>query len=173
VKNRLRVLRAERYWTQADLAAFVGSTRNAIAAVENGRREPGLSLAYRIAEAFENSIEAIFPKGPGVLDSVPPSQVTTCSLTANRELRCNLEALRAERLWSQTDMAERLGLSVAKIALIERGRLVPDVLLACDIAELLGKSVSDVFPRRTKVSVRSEPPEAPTGTPVAAAHEVL
>lgn len=174
MKNRLRVLRAERCWTQGDLAALVGSTRAAISAVENGRREPGLSMAYRIAEAFDDSIEAIFPKEPGPLESVPPSWVTTrFSRTVNRELRNNLETLRTERLWSQRDLAERLGLPVTKIALIEIGRLVPNVLLACDIAELLGKSVSDIFARRTKVSARSEPPEAAPANPMAAAHEVL
>jgi len=170
MKNRLRVLRAERCWTQGDLAAFVGSTRNTISTVENGRRDPGLSLAYRIAEAFETSIEAIFPKEPGAPESVSLSRVAArSSRTANREFRNNLEALRTERLWSRSDLAERLGLSPTKIALIERGRLVPNVLLACDIAELLGKGVSDIFPHRTHSSSRSEPP----ASPVAAVHEGL
>ena len=58
--NRLRVLRAERNWTQADLAARVGVSRQAILAVENGKYEPGLPLAFRIARAFEKTIEDVF-----------------------------------------------------------------------------------------------------------------
>ena len=58
--NRLRVLRAERNWTQADLAARVGVSRQAILAVENGKYEPGLALAFRIARAFEKTIEDVF-----------------------------------------------------------------------------------------------------------------
>lgn len=174
MKNRLRVLRAERCWTQANLAVFVGSTRNTISAVENGRREPGLSLAYRIAQAFESTIDGVFPNERVALEKLLPPRITKRPLTtANRELRNNLETLRSERLWSQRDLAERLGLSVATIALIERGRLVPNVLLACDIAELFGKSVSEVFPRGTKVWARNESPEAVPGTAIAAAHEVL
>jgi putative transcriptional regulator len=60
VKNRLRVLRAERDWTQADLAARVGVSRQAIFAVENGKYEPGLAFAFRIARAFEKTIEDVF-----------------------------------------------------------------------------------------------------------------
>jgi putative transcriptional regulator len=56
----MRVLRAERDWTQADLAAKIGVSRQAIIAVENGRYEPGLGLAFRIARAFERNIEEVF-----------------------------------------------------------------------------------------------------------------
>ena len=58
--NRMRVLRAERDWTQADLAAKVGVSRQAIVAVENGKYEPGLGLAFRIARAFGRKIEEVF-----------------------------------------------------------------------------------------------------------------
>ena len=58
--NRMRVLRAERDWTQADLAAKVGVSRQAIIAVENGKYEPGLGLAFRIARAFGRKIEEVF-----------------------------------------------------------------------------------------------------------------
>ena len=58
--NRMRVLRAERDWTQADLAAKVGVSRQAIIAVENGKYEPGLGLAFRIARAFGRNIEEVF-----------------------------------------------------------------------------------------------------------------
>jgi len=60
VTNRMRVLRAERDWTQADLAAKVGVSRQAIIAVENGKYEPGLGLAFRIARAFGRNIEEVF-----------------------------------------------------------------------------------------------------------------
>jgi putative transcriptional regulator len=56
----MRVLRAERDWTQADLAAKVGVSRQAIIAVENGKYEPGLGLAFRIARAFGRNIEEVF-----------------------------------------------------------------------------------------------------------------
>jgi putative transcriptional regulator len=58
--NRLRVLRAERDWTQADLATRVGVSRQAILAVENGKYEPGLPLAFRIARAFGKTVEEVF-----------------------------------------------------------------------------------------------------------------
>lgn len=60
MKNRMRVLRAERNWTQAHLAAVVGVSRQAIIAVENGKYEPGLSLAFRIARAFGQTVEQVF-----------------------------------------------------------------------------------------------------------------
>ncbi len=56
----MRVLRAERDWTQAQLAAAVGVSRQAIIAIENGKYEPGLSLAFRIARAFGKSVEEVF-----------------------------------------------------------------------------------------------------------------
>ena len=58
--NRMRVLRAERDWTQAELAAKVGVSRQAIIAVENGKYEPGLGLAFRIARAFGKNVEEVF-----------------------------------------------------------------------------------------------------------------
>lgn len=60
MKNRIRVLRAERDWTQAQLADTVGVSRQAIIAIESGKYEPGLSLAMRIARAFDTSVEEIF-----------------------------------------------------------------------------------------------------------------
>jgi len=58
--NRIRVLRAERNWTQAALAEKVGVSRQAIIAIENGKYEPGLSLAMRIARAFDSTVETVF-----------------------------------------------------------------------------------------------------------------
>lgn len=65
MKNRLRVLRAERGWSQADLAAQVNVSRNSINAVENGRFDPSLPLAFAIAKVFDLRIEDIFqPDAP-------------------------------------------------------------------------------------------------------------
>ena len=60
MKNRLRKLRAERGWSQADLAELTGVSRQAINAVETGKYDPSLPLAFKIAAAFGQSIEEIF-----------------------------------------------------------------------------------------------------------------
>ena len=60
MKNRMRVLRAEKDWTQAQLAALIGVSRQAIVAVENGKYDPALPLAFRIARAFGKNIEEVF-----------------------------------------------------------------------------------------------------------------
>jgi putative transcriptional regulator len=60
MKNRIRVLRAEKSWSQAELAEKVGVSRNSINAVENGKFDPSLPLAFRIADAVELKIEDVF-----------------------------------------------------------------------------------------------------------------
>jgi putative transcriptional regulator len=60
VKNRMRVLRAEKDWTQAQLASLIGVSRQAIVAVENGKYEPALPLAFKIARAFGKNVEEVF-----------------------------------------------------------------------------------------------------------------
>ena len=60
VKNRLKILRAERSWTQANLAECLGVTRQTINAIEKGKYDPSLPLAFKIAALFEVPIEAIF-----------------------------------------------------------------------------------------------------------------
>ena len=60
MKNRIRVLRAEKGWSQAELAEMVGVSRNSINAVENGKFDPSLPLAFRIVEAFNLKIEDVF-----------------------------------------------------------------------------------------------------------------
>ncbi|HEX3366554.1 helix-turn-helix transcriptional regulator [Phenylobacterium sp.] len=60
MKNRIRVLRAEKGWSQAELAEKVGVSRNSINAVENGKFDPSLPLAFRIVELFELKIEDVF-----------------------------------------------------------------------------------------------------------------
>ncbi len=60
MKNRLKVLRAERDWTQARLATELEVSRQAINAIETGKYDPSLPLAFRIADLFQQSIEGIF-----------------------------------------------------------------------------------------------------------------
>ncbi|BDE05289.1 transcriptional regulator [Vulcanimicrobium alpinum] len=60
MENRLRVLRAERKWSQADLAEQLGVSRQAVNAIETGRHIPTLPLAFKIARLFGQTIEAIF-----------------------------------------------------------------------------------------------------------------
>ena len=58
--NRLRVLRAERDWSQADLAAALRVSRQTVNAIENGRYDPSLPLAFAIARLFSLAIEDVF-----------------------------------------------------------------------------------------------------------------
>ena len=60
MKNRLRVLRAEREWSQGDLADRLEVSRQSVNAIETGRYDPSLPLAFRIAELFDLPIESIF-----------------------------------------------------------------------------------------------------------------
>jgi putative transcriptional regulator len=62
MKNRIRVLRAERGWSQAELAERVHVSRNSINAIENGRFDPSLPLAFRIAANFGLTVEEVFDK---------------------------------------------------------------------------------------------------------------
>ncbi len=64
MKNRLRVLRAERRWSQADLAGHLGVSRQTVNAVETGKYDPSLPLAFGFAKLFDMRIEEIFfPNG--------------------------------------------------------------------------------------------------------------
>ena len=60
MKNRFKVLRAERDWTQADLAKALDVSRQTIIAIEKGKYDPSLSLAFKAAKLFGMQIEAIF-----------------------------------------------------------------------------------------------------------------
>ena len=60
MKNRLRVLRAEREWSQAELAERLEVSRQSVNAIETGKFDPSLPLAFKIARLFGSSIEAIF-----------------------------------------------------------------------------------------------------------------
>ena len=63
LENRLRVLRAERGWSQAELGGRLGVSRQAVNAIETGKHDPSLPLAFRIARLFELPIEEIFTDG--------------------------------------------------------------------------------------------------------------
>ena len=60
MKNRLKVLRAERDWSQADLAQRLDVSRQSVNAIETGKYDPSLPLAFKIAKLFGLTIEAIF-----------------------------------------------------------------------------------------------------------------
>jgi putative transcriptional regulator len=60
MKNRLKVLRAERDWTQAQLAAELEVSRQTVNAIEKGKFDPSLPLAFKVARLFELSIEEVF-----------------------------------------------------------------------------------------------------------------
>ncbi|MBJ7446876.1 helix-turn-helix transcriptional regulator [Brevundimonas sp.] len=60
MNNRLKVLRAERNWSQAELAERLGVSRQTVNALETGRYDPSLPLAFKIARVFDQAIEAIF-----------------------------------------------------------------------------------------------------------------
>jgi putative transcriptional regulator len=62
-KTRLRVLRAEREWSQANLASHVGVSRQTINSIEKGRFHPNLSLTFKIARVFGKQIEDVFIYG--------------------------------------------------------------------------------------------------------------
>jgi putative transcriptional regulator len=64
VRNQLAALRAERGWTQADLAHRLGVSRQSVNAVETGKYDPSLPLAFRIARVFQLPIERIFSEEP-------------------------------------------------------------------------------------------------------------
>jgi len=66
MNNKLRVLRAENNWSQAVLAERLDVSRQTVNAIENGKYDPALPLAFRIAKLFERQIEDIFL--PGTLE---------------------------------------------------------------------------------------------------------
>ncbi|MEV6033909.1 helix-turn-helix transcriptional regulator [Nonomuraea sp. NPDC052116] len=60
MKNRITELRAERDWTQADLARRISVSRQTIIAIEKGKFDPSLPVAFRLAKAFDLTIEEVF-----------------------------------------------------------------------------------------------------------------
>lgn len=67
MKNRLRVLRAEREWSQATLAEQLQVSRQTVNAIETGKYDPGLPLAFKIARLFAQRIEEIFDPDESLL----------------------------------------------------------------------------------------------------------
>ncbi len=63
MQNRLKVLRAERNWSQAELALRLDVSRQAVNAIETGKHDPSLQLVFRIARLFDMPIEEIFNDG--------------------------------------------------------------------------------------------------------------
>ena len=63
MKNRLKVLRAERDWSQAELGGHLGVSRQAVNAIETGKYDPSLPLAFKLARLFAMPIEEIFDDG--------------------------------------------------------------------------------------------------------------
>ncbi|MDE3162573.1 MAG: helix-turn-helix transcriptional regulator [Acidobacteriota bacterium] len=64
MKNELRVLRAQRDWSQADLAERLGISRQSVNAIETGKYDPSLPLAFKLARVFDTTIESIFSDQP-------------------------------------------------------------------------------------------------------------
>ena len=62
MNNRLKVLRAERNWSQQDLAERLAVSRQSVNAIETGKYDPSLPLAFRIADLFDTRIEEIFTR---------------------------------------------------------------------------------------------------------------
>ena len=60
MNNRLKVLRAEKNWSQAELAGRLDVSRQAINAIETGKHDPSLMLAFKLAKIFETNIEKVF-----------------------------------------------------------------------------------------------------------------
>jgi putative transcriptional regulator len=68
VKNRLRVLRAERDWSQAELADRLGVARQTIVALEAGKYAPSLPLAFKISQVFGRQVEDVFEADPFLME---------------------------------------------------------------------------------------------------------
>ncbi|EPV9117795.1 TPA: helix-turn-helix transcriptional regulator [Pseudomonas aeruginosa] len=68
MRNRVRELRAERGWSQAELAEKLEVSRQTVNAIETGRYDPSLPLAFKLARVFGLAIEAIFDDREGQLD---------------------------------------------------------------------------------------------------------
>ena len=74
MKNQLRILRAERDWSQAELSERLGVSRQTVNAIETGRYDPSLPLAFQIARHFGKQIEDVFDPGEKAADGVPGSE---------------------------------------------------------------------------------------------------
>ena len=77
MKNTLRVLRAEKNWSQADVATHLGVSRQTINAVETGKYDPSLPLAFGIARLFSKRIEEIFLPEMAQASGMAPNPLST------------------------------------------------------------------------------------------------
>lgn len=73
MRNRLKILRAERNWSQAELAKRLGVSRQTVNAIEREKYDPSLPLAFTIARVFATPIETIFSDGGAHADATPTS----------------------------------------------------------------------------------------------------
>ena len=73
MKNSLRVLRAERNWSQAELADRLGVSRQTVNALETGKYDPSLPLAFKVARLFDRLIEDIFDPEEGADERRQPA----------------------------------------------------------------------------------------------------
>lgn len=64
MRNDIKALRTDRRWSQAELGTALGVSRQTVIALENGKYDPSLPLAFKIAATFEKQIEEIFHPGP-------------------------------------------------------------------------------------------------------------
>ena len=79
MKNRLKVLRAERDWSQADLAERLGVSRQTINAIETEKYDPSLPLALKVGRLFEQYVEEIFFDDGGVAPRLPMNRTDRVS----------------------------------------------------------------------------------------------
>ena len=78
MRNRLRILRAERGWSQGELAARLGVSRQTVNAIETEKYDPSLPLAFRIADVFAGRIEDVFsPTVAAKIDNAPDASGVT------------------------------------------------------------------------------------------------
>jgi putative transcriptional regulator len=114
MKNRLRVLRAERDWSQGDLAERLQVSRQSVNAIETGKYDPSLPLAFKLAKLFGTSIETIFWDEP---DDLAPNLTALPAHGTLREFcpHCNPPAHSLElrlihrQSGSNREMPEKLG----------------------------------------------------------------
>ena len=69
MNNCLRALRAKRNWSQADLAERLGVSRQSVNAIETGRFDPSLPLAFKLAKLFNTTVESIFSDEPNLISA--------------------------------------------------------------------------------------------------------
>ncbi len=99
MKNGLKVLRAQRDWSQAELAERLGVSRQTVNAVETGKYDPSLPLAFRIAAVFEGRIEDIFDPSeaqPADQRQAGAAAVTTLGMNADSRARATSSGPGAE-----------------------------------------------------------------------------